>query len=244
MGARVGLSGRGDVRVPLRVSHIIFDVDGTLVDFASSLRTALEVAARRASRLSGSHISPGMLQAERDAIAVEPGMRAVPLRTIRTMAIRRVLSRHGLEGEDAVEAISAAFFEARDAELRAFDDVDRPLAELESRGFTLIAASNGNAALDRLPIARRFAHTHSPPTVGTVKPDPGFFLTILELTGGRPQTSVSVGDRLENDYLPPRSIGMHAVLVDRAGTNRTPGVMRVPSLLSLPGLLEPVPGRS
>lgn len=171
--------------MPLRVSHIIFDVDGTLVDFATSLRMALDVAARRASRLSGSNISPESLQTERDAVSIEPRMSGAPLRAVREEAIRRVLSRHGVDDANAPGDVIAGFFETRDATVRVFDDVDGPLAELESRGFTLVA-----------------------------------------------------GDRLENDYYPPRSIGMHSVLVDRADVVRNPGVFRVSSLRSLPSLLS------
>ncbi len=151
-----------------------------------------------------------------------------------------MLRSAGVSSDAAAADLSLLHYETRDAALRAFADVEDALLRLEARGFTLIAASNGNAALDRLPIVARFAHRHFAEVAGMSKPDPRFFALALEATGGQPETAVSVGDRLENDYLPARSLGMHAVLVDRAGTAEARGVLRIASLAELPGMLEPV----
>lgn len=221
----------------VRVSHIVLDVDGTLVDFDASLRAALEAGASRISAIAGAPVDPERLQAVRGAVAAEPALRGATLRAIRDESFRRVLAERGIRDAARVADVTAAYYAARDAALRPFPEVEAALDNLAARGFTLVAASNGNAALDRLPIFRRFAHLHFAEAVGVAKPDPRFFVSALERSGGRPETAVSVGDRLENDYAPARALGMHAVLVDRAGAVSDPGVLRIRTLAELPGLV-------
>jgi HAD superfamily hydrolase (TIGR01509 family) len=229
-------------RVTLRVSHIVLDVDGTLVDFDASLRIALDSVARRATEIAGAPITRAQLLAMREAVRAEVAAEGAErtLRELRDESFRRVLRVSGVPDDARAAELSALYYESRDASLRPFPEVEAALDDLAARGFTLVAASNGNAALERLAIFRRFAHLHFAEAVGLSKPDPRFFATALERSGGRPEAAVSVGDRLENDYAPARAIGMHAVLVDRSGDVSDVDVVRIESLAELPGLVEPL----
>jgi FMN phosphatase YigB (HAD superfamily) len=120
-----------------------------------------------------------------------------------------------------------------------FQTQNRLLPRSQHAGFTLIAASNGNSSFAQLPIASHFAHLHFAEDIGASKPDPKFFSSLLERAGGRPELAVSIGDRMENDYHPARSIGMQSVLVDRMGAVEDRNVLRIGSLLHLLHLLEP-----
>jgi FMN phosphatase YigB (HAD superfamily) len=51
--------------------------------------------------------------------------------------------------------------------------------------------------------------------MGIEKPDPEFFRRVAGLAGLAPDELVYVGDRVDNDVLPPLAIGMGAVLVRR-----------------------------
>lgn len=216
----------------------MFDIDGTLVDWVSSLGAALEATAARLSALVGTEIWPDQLQAERDVTAAEPQMLGRPLKETRQEALRRLLSRHGVDDPLVLSDVVELFFRIRDSSLQALPDAEHTVATLAMRGFKMIAASNGNSSFERLPIASHFAYVRFAEDIGASKPDPKFFRSILDLAGARPDLAVSVGDRLENDYLPARSIGMSSVLVDRAGVCSDPGVLRVESLRELPLLLE------
>lgn len=56
--------------------------------------------------------------------------------------------------------------------------------------------------------------------VGIEKPDPRIFEMALQKAGGiAPEQALHIGDNLRKDYLPARSIGMHALLLDRFQTN-------------------------
>lgn len=226
----------------IRVGHVILDVDGTLVDFDTALRAALEATAGALSERLGTLVTPGGLRAARERVAAEPAWRGRRLREIRDESFRRVIAQAGGDGAGNVGALVAealgVYYEARDSALRPYPEVEAAVEALLGRGFTLVAASNGNAALERLPVFRGFAHLHFAETAGVSKPDPRFFEGALAQSGGRAGSAVSVGDRFENDYAPARALGMHAVLLDRSGSASDAALVRIRTLADLPGLLE------
>lgn len=227
-------------RAPYRVSHILFDVDGTLVDYGSAAQAAFLAAAARASELVGTDVRAAELARVRTSLIEEPEWRGRPVATVRYESFRRVLAAHGVEATGSIFAVMQAYEVARDEAVTVFPDVRAALGVLQALGITLIAASNGNVDLGRVDLGRHFSATHYAADVGVSKPDPLFYSVALERFGLDPGTTLMVGDRLENDYVPARAVGMHAVLVDRGGTVEDASVARIRALTELPPLLEPV----
>jgi putative hydrolase of the HAD superfamily len=223
---------------PFRVSHIVLDVSGTLIDFDTAIRAALETAALRVSELLATTVGPDALSAERERVAVDPAWRGRTPRAIRDESFRRVLAGSDAASDAAVAELAALYNRVRDASSRPFPEVASVLDTLVARGFTLVAATNGNAALSGHPFFARFAHVHVAELAGVAKPDPRFFAGALAASGGRPAAAISVGDRLDNDYLPARAAGMYAVLVDRTGSVNEPAIACITSLAELPDLVE------
>ncbi|MPZ99347.1 MAG: HAD-IA family hydrolase [Dehalococcoidia bacterium] len=224
-------------RPTFRVSHVILDVDGTLVDFEAALVAALEASAAHASELCGGVVTAADLRQFRELVyAEEWGART--LREIRDESFRRVLVEGGVTTPEAVVEVSATYYRVRDEALRPYDDVEPVLRDLCERGFTLVAASNGNAALDAQAFFPYLTAVHHAEVAGVAKPDTRFFLGALEAVGGAPATAVSVGDRLENDIHPAHALGMPAILVDRRRRALEADVARIDSLHDLPGMLE------
>lgn len=55
--------------------------------------------------------------------------------------------------------------------------------------------------------------------VGVEKPDPAIYKIALEMAGNvAPEEALHIGDSMRKDYIPARSIGMHALLLDRFKT--------------------------
>lgn len=224
---------------PFRVSHLLLDVDGTLVDYGTAMQAAFLAAAERASALVGEEIGADVLYRMREAVIHDPAWRGASITGQRRESVRRLLVAHGQDSDEAITSVVDAYEEARDRALTVFPDVPDALQALADLGVTMIAASNGNVDLDRVGIGRHISATHYATDIGVSKPDPRFFMLALERFGFDASRSLVVGDRLDNDYEPALAGGLHAVLLDRRDAVRTEGVHRILTLSELPGLIEP-----
>jgi putative hydrolase of the HAD superfamily len=233
-------SGERSGAPPFAVTHIVFDVDGTLVDFEVALRNALEAAASRCSELTAA--SPAALQQVRDLVIVEAEWSRALLADARRESLRRVLAAGGVTGEAAVEDVTETFFRAR-AETTPVYDVHPTLDALLERGFTLVAASNGNLDLSVPGLDRYFAAALFAADAEHLKPDPRFFEQAVALAGGTPALTLAVGDRLDDDYEPARLAGMAPVLIDREGAVDDTAARRIGALTELVPMVELPPPR-
>ena len=223
---------------PFRVTHIVFDVDGTLVDFETALRAALVAAAEAASLHLGTIVTPTQLRQSRELVVVEPTWQGRMFTEVRDESIRRVLASAGGAAPEAVEAVTATYYTARDENLHAYEDVEPTLSKLAERGFTLVAATNGNAILSQHAFMEHVSHHQQAERIGISKPNPEFFAQAIRDSGGRPELGLSVGDRVDNDIGPAQSAGLYAVFLDRHGVAPELDVPWVSSLSELLPLVE------
>jgi FMN phosphatase YigB (HAD superfamily) len=91
------------------------------------------------------------------------------------------------------------------------------LHQLQTAGIKV--GISGNQPEQTEQILRRLElpldYLASSATWGVEKPDLAFFKRILELTQLEPHEIAYVGDRLDNDVLPAKAIGMKAVFLER-----------------------------
>jgi HAD superfamily hydrolase (TIGR01549 family) len=96
------------------------------------------------------------------------------------------------------------------------DGIPELLAELAGRGVRLGLAANQPASiigrLDRAGIGRFFSHREVSGIHGYRKPDVRLFLRACEALEVEPTSCVMVGDRIDNDIAPARSLGMGTIL--------------------------------
>ncbi|MGE0227067.1 MAG: HAD family hydrolase [Dehalococcoidia bacterium] len=222
---------------PFRVTHVVFDIDGTLVDFVAAYHAGMRAAADLTSTLAGREVSADELRSAQRAAGAALREAGRAAGEARVLAFRHAVSTFGCD-EDDVSSVVQTFEQTRDSLLQPYDDVEETIATLHGRRLTLVAASNGNADMARLAVFRYFDATWFAEAAGVAKPDPRFFLGALAHAGARPEAAVMVGDRLDNDYEPARSVGMHAVLVDRERKVEDPSVLRVSALTELLKLVE------
>jgi putative hydrolase of the HAD superfamily len=96
-------------------------------------------------------------------------------------------------------------------------ELDRWLALLGTK-YKLAVISNSDGSIERLfrevGLAHHFAAIIDSGAVGVQKPDVRIFEHALDVLGATAERSTYVGDVYSLDYLPPRRIGMHSVLMD------------------------------
>jgi phosphoglycolate phosphatase len=166
---------------------IAFDLDGTLVDTAPDLISALNFILDR------------------------EGLPAVPLDAARNMigAGARKLLERGLELEgraasvwdiDRLTADFIAYYAAHIADAsRPFEGLERALDDLAALGCRLAVCTNklewlSRRLLDELGLSRRFAAICGADTFGVSKPDPAILRQTIARAGGNPSSSIMVGD--------------------------------------------------
>ena len=122
-------------------------------------------------------------------------------------------------------------------------DVVPALERFSALGVTIAIASNANGALqrmfERVGLTRYFHAICDSCVEGVEKPDPRFFRIVLERSGGRPETTVHVGDLYHVDVVGARSAGLRAMLLDPHGLYAGYDVERVMSLAELADRLSP-----
>jgi phosphoglycolate phosphatase len=169
------------------VRTVVFDLDGTLVDTAPDLITALNFVLDR------------------------EGMPPIPLASARNMigaGARRMIER-GLEAEGRVASpadisrLTSDFIDYYAAHIadasRPFDGLEAALDDLAARGYQFAVCTNklewlSKKLLDELGLSRRFAAICGADTFGVSKPDPVILQQTVARAGGQLASTVMVGD--------------------------------------------------
>lgn len=166
---------------------IVFDLDGTLVETAPDLISALNFVLDR------------------------EGLRPIPLQAARNMigAGARKLLERGLEAEGRtmtvpeIDRLTADFIDyyaehIADAS-RPFEGLERALDDLTASGCRLAVCTNklewlSKRLLDQLGLSQRFAAICGADTFGVAKPDPAILQQTVARAGGELGSTIMVGD--------------------------------------------------
>jgi putative hydrolase of the HAD superfamily len=186
---------------------VLFDVGGPL-DMEVEHERLIDVHIREALAAEGCPVD--------DAAYAEAARWAVEVfapNTYAAMAFRQL----GGDAERTMRvghAVSARAPERHIFELRP--GIPELLAELKARGLKLGLAANQPASalgrLDAAGIGQLFDDRSLGGTIGFLKPDVRLFLHACRALGVEPARCAMVGDRVDNDVVPARQLGMRAVL--------------------------------
>ena len=113
-------------------------------------------------------------------------------------------------------------------------DVAPALERLTASGVTLAIGSNANGIIhrvfERAGLRRYFSVICDSQVEGVEKPDRRFFEILVARAGGRPETTLHVGDLYHVDVLGARSAGLQSMLLDPHDLYQEYDVSRVKSL--------------
>jgi phosphoglycolate phosphatase len=183
--------------------HLIFDLDGTLVDSAPDLATAL------------------------NGLLAELGKPALAETTVRSMVgdgagvlVSRGLAASGLADADQPAALKRFLALYRDClidQTRAYPEVEATLERLQAAGHKLGVCTNKpydptQRILAALKLDRFFGAVIGGDSLPKRKPDPEPLLAAIEGLGGTAKTAVMIGDSA-NDVLCARAASVPAVLI-------------------------------
>jgi putative hydrolase of the HAD superfamily len=223
------------------VQAIIFDLDDTLWEVGPVIVRAEHAMraflAERYPRVLEQHSLDSMRDLRARIALEQPAMRH-DFTWLRRESLRRHAAEAGYPEQMAEEAFEV-FFRARN-QVELYDDVLPALERLQGR-FRLFAASNGNADLAAIGLARFFEHALAARDAGQLKPHPRIFELLLERAGLGPAQVLHVGDDAEADVEGARRAGLTPVWVNRRGAEwpatASPPPLTVRTLTDLVDLL-------
>ena len=106
---------------------------------------------------------------------------------------------------------------------KLFPDAYDALTDLNKKGYRLGIIANQNSGLEKRleawGIRKFFRVITSSAEAGCAKPDRAIFELALKTAGCKAEESVMVGDRLDNDMVPAKALGMKTVWV-RTGLSK------------------------
>ena len=205
--------------VPSEVTHVFFDVGGTLVSSSPVPADIFREALRKRGHLIDPQTVARTLRSP-DLIVtlIQPMLRGREADFYRSVNARLV-EHMGLHADDAaLDDIHASF--EREVVYRPYPDAVRTLKALRSAGYRTGVVSNFShrlpEVLDRLGLGPYLDPVTYSFEAGAEKPHPKIFRTALARAGAAPERALMVGDSFEADYVGARRAGLHAVLLCRA----------------------------
>ena len=134
---------------------------------------------------------------------------------------QNAFDRFSAQGENgysaAVEAFGLMKTSWHSEDEHPFADCAAVLRELRQRGYRLgVIANQQSGTVSRLQnwgLLQYFDVVAASAELGAAKPSSEIFLWALEQAHCRPQNTAMIGDRIDNDILPAKALGMQTVRI-------------------------------
>ena len=196
-------------------THLFFDADGTLFDFNTSEKKALEKAVRALCGVWKPEFAP-MYHEVTKRTWNELERKFITLERLKTLRFERFKAVSGLDFD--VKQMSKVYIDF----LSYSDDLYPGTIELleeMSRKYTLVLATNGITSVQRGRIAatgteKYFKGIVISEEVGVAKPDPEFFRLCAEKGGNPPKENIlMIGDSLTSDIQGAVNFGIASCMI-------------------------------
>jgi FMN phosphatase YigB (HAD superfamily) len=154
------------------------------------------------------------------------------LRAYRVAAFQRRIELLGGGPDGLADELCDGFLHLRSSLIEPYSDTLPALDRLAARAVVGLI-SNGNADVEKTPLAGRFAFRLHAFEHGPEKPDIEMFLVALARAGVSVQAAVHVGDSLECDVAGAQAAGFRAVWLNRSGAENASGLLPDAEITSL-----------
>ncbi len=174
---------------------LFFDIGYTLIDETAMWERRYRETAEMANKI-GKNVTPDDVK----AIVMDCAKKSIPIAPT-TAKILGLSDMAKYQGETEV----------------LFDDAESTLVALKNKGYKLGVIANQPENLDgrlkKLGIFQYFDVVVSSHDCGVVKPNEKIFLLALSRANCNASEAVMVGDRVDNDIVPAKKLGMQTVRV-------------------------------
>ncbi|MFT5036481.1 MAG: FMN phosphatase YigB (HAD superfamily) [Candidatus Azotimanducaceae bacterium] len=207
------------------ISHVIFDVDGTLIEEADRLKVqALAVAWKFGENVSEMQRTIDTFFAVNDEVKDNKECKGDIAWYMLRMGEHLRIEVSDAEAVTLAEAWSNAYSDSH-KEPALFPDVIECLDALKAKKVTLIVASGNTVEsrkqlLQNTGILEYFDTIFAATDVGFQKQDVRFWHALLDTIAVAPEHIAVVGNQINDDIMHPKSLGMTTVFVDRPGVLR------------------------
>ena len=218
-----------------QITTISFDVDGTLWDFETFTRQALQQTLAELSNYdpqAAANLNVDMMIEIRDQTHADMWGTVNDLDAIRQESMCRALREVGKPNDELGSHLTRYYFQRRNEARTLFSDV-RPALERLAPHYTLGLLSNGNSRAKVLGIEDLVSfEVFSQDYDAMDKPDPRIFQITMREAGCEPHQLLHVGDSLDNDAWGALNAGVVPAWLDRDDSNSHPLPFAVISSLS------------
>jgi len=234
----------GSGRIPGRFPVLLFDADGTLLDYHASEKQALKATLSR-DGYAGDELQAAEIYREVNARVWEAFERG-ELTQERLRILRFELLKERLNLTSTARELSDTYLSDLREGGHLIPGAGELLEELENRGHLLALVTNGlkdvqYRRLERGGILRYFRHVFISEEMGVQKPQVEFFRRVLEVLDGPEKADcLVIGDSLSSDIRGGLNAGIATCWYSPAGEEPPADCRpdwRITALEELPGLL-------
>ena len=226
------------------VDVVVFDLDGTLLDHQCAVSGALQRwLPTRGVEFADDAVKAWLAAEDRHFPEWRAGRISLVEQRRRRMC--DFLDHLGGNAADAavLDSLFAEYLVHFEASWCMFDDVLPAIDEVRARGLEVAVLTNGEtkqqgAKLRAVGLAGLVGEVLCASELGAWKPDPSIFQIACGRLARAPSRVVHVGDRHDLDVAAPRTIGMHAIHLDRYGEGPFEESDRIESLHELRDALD------
>jgi HAD superfamily hydrolase (TIGR01662 family) len=186
-----------------QVRWIFFDIGETLVDESKPIRDVMEQFTRAAKQLGYDF---RLEEVESSILHFHSRFCAHPMRDVIEKLIPSTADRSEIR-------LNMKYKKALEQPFPEADDVLKQLSGLYQLGIIANQNAGTRARLEHYGLLKYFSVVCSSEEEGLTKPDPRFFELALKRAKCEAQHTVMVGDRLDNDIMPAKRLGMQAIWI-------------------------------
>lgn len=216
------------------ITHLFFDLDHTLWDFATNSRETLSELYHE-MELQGHGVKDlhdflKIYEEVNDEKWAQYRAGVIDKETLRNTRFADALKRFEVNHPELAHEMEVEYIRRSPYKTNLFPDTIQTLEYLQHK-YELHIITNGFSEVQDIKLTQSglkpfFDKIITSESVGVNKPDPKIFLHALSSTNASRNTAVMIGDSLEADIRGARRVGMHQVFFNPHGTAHTDKISR------------------